>query len=135
MLSGRARERQGTPLYGRHARAGAEQAHQGPRDIARPRYIDDVIEFQTKLPGAATMWGLTPLPPRARDLRMRSVAEGVETAANLAAVRAAGYDEAQGFYFSLPVPARAVARTISHCEARFNKTDAAVARTQTKAAA
>ncbi len=71
----------------------------------------------------------------ARDLSMRSVAEGVETAANLAAVRAAGYDEAQGFYFSLPVPARAVARTISHCEARLNKTDAAVARAQTKAAA
>ena len=61
----------------------------------------------------------------ARDLSMRSVAEGVETAANLAAVRAAGYDEAQGFYFSLPVPARAVARTISHCEARLNKMDAA----------
>ena len=71
----------------------------------------------------------------ARELSMRSVAEGVETAANLAAVRAAGYDEAQGFYFSLPVPARAVARTISHCEARLNKTDAAVAGTQTKAAA
>ena len=41
----------------------------------------------------------------ARELNMRSVAEGVETAASLAAVRAAGYNEAQGFYFSPPVRA------------------------------
>ena len=40
----------------------------------------------------------------ARELNMLSVAEGVETAASLATVRAAGYDEAQGFYFSQPVP-------------------------------
>jgi EAL domain-containing protein (putative c-di-GMP-specific phosphodiesterase class I) len=55
----------------------------------------------------------------ARELNMRSVAEGVETAANLAAIRAAGYDEAQGFYFSPPVPARAVQRTINQCKLRL----------------
>ena len=55
----------------------------------------------------------------ARELNMRSVAEGVETAASLAAIRAAGYDEAQGFYFSPPVPARAVQRTINQCKLRL----------------
>ena len=55
----------------------------------------------------------------ASELNIRSVAEGVETAADLAAVSSAGYDEAQGFYFSLPVPARAVQRTIAQCAAKF----------------
>jgi diguanylate cyclase (GGDEF)-like protein len=55
----------------------------------------------------------------AAELNIRSVAEGVETPADLAAVRLAGYDEAQGFYFSLPVPARAVSRTIAQCAAKF----------------
>jgi diguanylate cyclase (GGDEF)-like protein len=55
----------------------------------------------------------------ARELNMRSVAEGVETAASLAAVREAGYDEAQGFYFSQPVPARAVQRAITQCKLRL----------------
>jgi diguanylate cyclase (GGDEF)-like protein len=60
----------------------------------------------------------------ARELNMRSVAEGVETAASLAAVRAAGYDEAQGFYFSPPVPARAVQRTINQCKLRLTNVNA-----------
>ena len=55
----------------------------------------------------------------ARELNMRSVAEGVETAAALAAVRAAGYDEAQGFYFSPPVPASSIERTVNQCTARL----------------
>lgn len=55
----------------------------------------------------------------ARELKMSSVAEGVETAASLAAVRAAGYDEAQGFYFSQPVPASSVTRAIKQCMARL----------------
>ena len=55
----------------------------------------------------------------ASELNMRSVAEGVETAADLAAVSAAGYDAAQGFYFSLPVPARAINRTIAQCAAKL----------------
>jgi EAL domain-containing protein (putative c-di-GMP-specific phosphodiesterase class I) len=55
----------------------------------------------------------------ASELNIKSVAEGVETATELAAVSSAGYDEAQGFYFSLPVPARAVQRTIALCAAKF----------------
>jgi diguanylate cyclase (GGDEF)-like protein len=55
----------------------------------------------------------------ARELNMRSVAEGVETAASLAAVRAAGYDEAQGFYFSPPVPVSAIERAINQCTLRL----------------
>ena len=61
----------------------------------------------------------------ASELNIRSVAEGVETPADLAAVRSAGYDEAQGFYFSLPVPARAVRRTIAQCIAKFGTKTAA----------
>ncbi len=60
----------------------------------------------------------------ARELNMRSVAEGVETAASLAAVRAAGYDEAQGFYFSPPVPVRALQRTINQCKLRLTNVNA-----------
>ena len=56
----------------------------------------------------------------ASELNMRSVAEGVETAADLTAVSAAGYDAAQGFFFSLPVPARALRRTIAQCAAKFD---------------
>ena len=55
----------------------------------------------------------------ARELNMLSVAEGVETAASLATVRAAGYDEAQGFYFSQPVPASSIERTVRQCAARL----------------
>lgn len=63
----------------------------------------------------------------ARELNMRSVAEGVETAASLAAVRAAGYSEAQGFYFSPPVRASAAKRTIKQCALRLSALDAALA--------
>jgi diguanylate cyclase (GGDEF)-like protein len=58
----------------------------------------------------------------AAELNISSVAEGVETAADLVAVRLAGYDEAQGFYFSLPVPARGVSRAIAQCVAKFEET-------------
>jgi EAL domain-containing protein (putative c-di-GMP-specific phosphodiesterase class I) len=61
----------------------------------------------------------------ARELNMLSVAEGVETAASLAVVRAAGYNEAQGFYFSPPVRASAVRRTVKQCELRLAALDAA----------
>ena len=43
----------------------------------------------------------------------------METAASLAAVRAAGYDEAQGFYFSPPVPVSAIERAINQCTLRL----------------
>jgi EAL domain-containing protein (putative c-di-GMP-specific phosphodiesterase class I) len=54
---------------------------------------------------------------------MRSVAEGVETAASLAAVRAAGYNEAQGFYFSPPVRASGIKRAVKQCTQRLAAAD------------
>jgi diguanylate cyclase (GGDEF)-like protein len=57
----------------------------------------------------------------ASELNIVSVAEGVETAADLVAVRLAGYDEAQGFYFSLPVPARGVDRAVAQCLGKFEE--------------
>jgi diguanylate cyclase (GGDEF)-like protein len=63
----------------------------------------------------------------ARELNMRSVAEGVETAASLAAVRAAGYNEAQGFYFSPPVRASGVKRAVKQCALRLASLDATMA--------
>lgn len=63
----------------------------------------------------------------ARELNMRSVAEGVETAASLAAVRAAGYNEAQGFYFSPPVRVSGVKRAVKQCVQRLAGLDAALA--------
>ena len=57
----------------------------------------------------------------AHKLGIGTVAEGVETLANLHAVQSQNYDEAQGFFFSLPVPASAVRRTIENCEKRLSR--------------
>jgi EAL domain-containing protein (putative c-di-GMP-specific phosphodiesterase class I) len=48
----------------------------------------------------------------ARSLRLRVVAEGVETAEQFAFLRAKDCDEAQGFYFSRPVSAEEVSRML-----------------------
>jgi EAL domain-containing protein (putative c-di-GMP-specific phosphodiesterase class I) len=45
----------------------------------------------------------------ARNLRLRVVAEGVETAEELAFLRDQNCDEAQGFYFSHALPSSAFA--------------------------
>jgi diguanylate cyclase (GGDEF)-like protein len=63
----------------------------------------------------------------ARELNMRSVAEGVETAASLLAVRNAGYTEAQGFYFSPPVRASSIKRAVKQCALRLAALDSAIA--------
>ncbi|MGO4869730.1 MAG: putative bifunctional diguanylate cyclase/phosphodiesterase [Roseiarcus sp.] len=47
------------------------------------------------------------------DLGVATTAEGVETLEQLECVRAAGVDEAQGYYFSRPVPAAEVAGLIA----------------------
>lgn len=47
---------------------------------------------------------LTAAVALARSLGMRSVTEGIETAAQLAAVRRAGSDLGQGYLFSMPLP-------------------------------
>lgn len=56
----------------------------------------------------------------ARDLRMISVAEGVETLANLRAVAEMGCDEVQGFYFSPPVPNGGVTRVMAQCKSKLS---------------
>jgi diguanylate cyclase (GGDEF)-like protein len=71
----------------------------------------------------------------ARDRKIVSVAQGVETNSDLAIVHGAGFDEAQGFYFSVPVPTERIAFAISRCEFRFGKTKAAPRNASTAAAA
>jgi diguanylate cyclase (GGDEF)-like protein len=52
-------------------------------------------------------------------LHITTVAEGVETPEQLDAVTGAGCDEIQGFYFSRPVPANCIERTLSSCRAKI----------------
>jgi predicted signal transduction protein with EAL and GGDEF domain len=48
----------------------------------------------------------------ARSLKLRVVAEGVETLEQLAFLQALDCDEAQGFYFSRPVPPQQFAQLL-----------------------
>jgi diguanylate cyclase (GGDEF)-like protein len=50
-----------------------------------------------------------------RSLNVPTIAEGVETPAQLELVRAAGCQEAQGFLFSRPIPAWDIANAIARC--------------------
>jgi EAL domain-containing protein (putative c-di-GMP-specific phosphodiesterase class I) len=50
----------------------------------------------------------------AANLGLRSIAEGVETADQLARLRALGCDQAQGFLFSRPMPSEEVPVAIGH---------------------
>ena len=52
-------------------------------------------------------------------LGMRTTVEGVETSAELDAVRAAGCDEIQGYFFSRPVPAGQVAELVDDISGRL----------------
>ena len=49
----------------------------------------------------------------ARKLDMRSVAEGIETSAQLAAVTNSGCDEVQGYFFNRPVPASEIKKILA----------------------
>jgi len=51
-----------------------------------------------------------------RSLDMKVLAEGVETAEQLEVLRAEGCEEAQGFFFSRPLPARAFRDLIGHVD-------------------
>ena len=61
----------------------------------------------------------------ARSLRLRVVAEGVETRAELKFLRAHRCDEAQGYYFSKPVPAQEFAALLARPASRAAAPDAA----------
>jgi EAL domain-containing protein (putative c-di-GMP-specific phosphodiesterase class I) len=50
---------------------------------------------------------------RARNLEIRSVVEGVETAEQLSIVAATGCDQVQGFFFNRPMPAAELAAVFS----------------------
>jgi len=49
----------------------------------------------------------------ARKLDMRSVAEGIETSAQLAAVISSGCDEVQGYFFNRPMPASEISKVLA----------------------
>jgi EAL domain-containing protein (putative c-di-GMP-specific phosphodiesterase class I) len=49
----------------------------------------------------------------ARTLRLRTIAEGIETAEQLERLRALGCDHGQGYYFARPMPAEQVAEMLT----------------------
>ena len=49
----------------------------------------------------------------ARKLDMRSVAEGIETSEQLAAVTTSGCDEVQGYFFNRPMPASEISKVLA----------------------
>jgi EAL domain-containing protein (putative c-di-GMP-specific phosphodiesterase class I) len=75
----------------------------------------------------------------ARNLRIASVAEGIETRDHFMTITQAGCDEVQGFYFSEAVPTAEVEATLAMCRlkclatlpppARMDRSSARVRRT------
>jgi EAL domain-containing protein (putative c-di-GMP-specific phosphodiesterase class I) len=51
----------------------------------------------------------------AHNLQMDTVAEGIETREHFASVSGAGCDEAQGYFFSRPVPASQLSEVLALC--------------------
>jgi EAL domain-containing protein (putative c-di-GMP-specific phosphodiesterase class I) len=54
-----------------------------------------------------------------RNLQLKVIAEGVETAEQLAFLQTQGCDEGQGYYFSRPVAADQFAKLLETGKARF----------------
>jgi diguanylate cyclase (GGDEF)-like protein len=71
----------------------------------------------------------------AHSLRLKVVAEGVETPAQLEFLKAAGCDEYQGYHFSRPLPAVDFAQIMRECRARNVLTEEDAMRTHSKLAA
>jgi diguanylate cyclase (GGDEF)-like protein len=71
----------------------------------------------------------------AHSLRLKVVAEGVETPAQLEFLKAAGCDEYQGYHFSRPLPAVDFAQIMRECRARNILTEEDAMRTHSKLAA
>lgn len=70
-----------------------------------------MIPIEWKVPeDRATM--VTAVISMARSLKLRVVAEGVETLEELVFLQAHECDEAQGYYFSCPVPAQQFAELL-----------------------
>jgi EAL domain-containing protein (putative c-di-GMP-specific phosphodiesterase class I) len=57
----------------------------------------------------------------AREMKMSTVAEGVETLDHAKTVTAAGCNELQGFFFSHPVPAGDVKAVFELCRQKFRQ--------------
>jgi EAL domain-containing protein (putative c-di-GMP-specific phosphodiesterase class I) len=72
-----------------------------------------VRDLETSADSAAIVGAIIGL---GRGLGMRVTAEGVETAGQLARLRAAGCDEAQGYFFSHPRPGDEVAGVIARID-------------------
>jgi EAL domain-containing protein (putative c-di-GMP-specific phosphodiesterase class I) len=69
--------------------------------------------FIAGLPDAADDVGIVrAIVALARTLRLRTIAEGVETAEQRGFLRNCGCDEAQGFFFAKPMPPQELARII-----------------------
>ncbi len=79
-----------------------------------------VRDLATKLDSVAIIRAIAGL---GLTLGMRTTAEGVETAAQLGEVKAAGCTEIQGYYFSRPVPASRVQSLIREIADRLARPD------------
>jgi len=66
----------------------------------------DMTFIRTMLDDAGSMAIVTAVIGMARALQLRTVAEGVETAAQLETLRGLQCDEIQGYFFSKPLPAQ-----------------------------